>query len=112
MNINTIIANMRNGKVSTGNISIGEINQSNLVNNENRDEFLRLLNEIKTEVASLEEPSASEVVELIQEETKKKSWNKKFLSFMLDTLQKTSVTLAAKGLSTLTAKAIALLPLV
>lgn len=103
---------MGNGNVSTGNISIGEINQSNELHNESRDEFLGLVSEIKTEVASLKDASACEAVELIQEETKKKSWNKKVLSFMLDTLQKTSVTLAAKGLSTLAAKAIALIPFV
>jgi len=111
MNTNAIIANMGNGNVSTGNISIGEINQNNVANNGSRDEFLRLIDEIKTEVDSLEDVSASEAVKLMQEETKKKSWNKKILGFMLDTLQKTGVTLAAKGLSTLTAKAIAFLPM-
>ena len=106
MNTNAIIANMGNGNVSTGNISIGEINQDNVANNGSRDEFLRLIDEIKTEVDSLEDVSASEAVKLMQEETKK------ILGFMLDTLQKTGVTLAAKGLSTLTAKAIAFLPMV
>lgn len=112
MNINAVIANMGNGNVTTGNVSTGNIHQEYFANNVNGEEFLKLLQEIKQEVNMLGDKSANEAIELIQEETKKKSWNKKILKFTLDSLQKTGVTLAAHGLCTLVSKAYALLPLI
>ena len=112
MDINAVIANMGNGNVTTGNVSTGNIHQEYFANNVNGEEFLKLLQEIKQEVNMLGDKSANEAIELIQEETKKKSWNKKLLEFMLDSLQKTGATLAAQGLCALVSKACALLPLI
>lgn len=112
MDINAVIVNMGNGNVSTGNISTGNIHQENNVNNTSREEFLKLLQEIKHEVILLGDKSANDAVEFIQEETKKKSWNRKFLEFTLDSLQKTGVTLAAQGLCALVSKACTLLPFI
>lgn len=112
MNMNAVIANMGSGNVTTGNISIGNIQQGNNVNTANSEEFLKLLQEIKQEVNLLGDKSANEAIELIQEETKKKSWSKKLLSLALDSLQKTGVTFAAQGLCALVSKASALLPFI
>lgn len=112
MDINAVLVNMGNGNISTGNITTGNIHQENNVNDTSREEFLKLLQEIKHEVILLGDRSANDAVELIQEETKKKSWNKKILEFALDSLQKTGVTLVAKGLCTLASKACTLLPLI
>ena len=112
MDINAVIANMGNGNVTTGNISAGGIHQGHRGNNANRGEFLKLLQEIKHEVILLGDKGANDAVGILQEETKKKSWNKKLLEFMLDSLQKTGATLAAQGLCALVSKACALLPLI
>lgn len=112
MDINAVIVNMGNGNISTGNITTGNIHQENYVNNANSEEFLKLLQEIKQEINLLGDKTANEAIELIQEETKKKTWNKKLLEFALDSLQKTGVTLAAQGLCALVSKACALLPLI
>lgn len=111
MNINAIIANTGNGNVTTGNISTGDIQQKICIDNEQRKEFLLLLEEMMKEAESLNDSTAAKAVVLIQDETKKESWNKKIIKFALDTIQKTAVTLAAQGLSLLVSKAIALLPL-
>lgn len=112
MNINAIIANTGNGNVTTGNISTGDIRQKINVDDEQRKEFLGILEKIKQEVDSLGDSTSIEAVELIQEEAKKESWNKKIMKFALDTIQKTGVTLAAKGLTALAGKAISLLTLI
>lgn len=112
MNVNAIIANMGNGNVSTGNIITGDVRQTNTVNNEKMAEFIKVLNELKTSVDAFGDKTAKQTVELIQEETKKNTWDKKVIGFMLDTLQKTGVALAAKGLAPLVSKALALLPLI
>lgn len=112
MNINAIIANTGSGNVTTGNIFTGEIHQEINIDDEQRKEFLILLEKIKQEVDSLGDSTSIEAVELVQEETKKESWNKKIMKFALDTIQKTGVTLAAKGLTTLAGKAISLLTLI
>lgn len=112
MNINSVIANLGNGNITTGDITTGDIHQKNNVNNANHDEFLKILKELKCEIEKLNDSSAKEAIELIQEETKKESWNKKLIKFALDTVQKVGVTLAAKGVITLGSKAMALLPLI
>lgn len=109
MNINAIIANTGNGSVTTGNISTGDITQEINVTSEQRKEFFALLKGIKQEVEALGDSTAIEAVDLIQEETMKESWNKKIMKFALDTVQKTGVALAAKGLYALASKAISLL---
>mgnify|MGYP004505761935 CR=1 FL=1 len=112
MNINSVVANLGNGNVATGNITTGDIRQENNVNSESRKDFLKVLEELKREVETLKDNSAKEAVELIHEETKKDSWNKKVIKFALDTVQKIGVTLAAKGVVALGSKALALLPLI
>lgn len=112
MDINAVIANLGNGNVTTGNITTGDIHKETIVTNEDREEFMRIIEELKREIETLKDDSSKEAVDLIQEETKKDSWNKKLIKFALDTVQKTGVTLAAKGIISLGAKAIALLPLV
>ena len=112
MRINAIIANTGNGTVTTGDVNTGDIHQENSAMDRNRDEFLKILQGIKSEVQSIGDNSAKEAVEIIQNEIHKESWNKKIMNFMLDSLQKTGVTLAAKGLETLVSQALALLPLI
>ena len=112
MDINTVIANLGNGNVTTGNITTGDIHKETKVANEYREEFMRIIEELKREIETLNDNSSKETVDLIQEETKKDSWNKKLIKFALDTVQKTGVTLAAKVIVSLGAKAIALLPFV
>ncbi|WP_308274494.1 hypothetical protein [Prevotella sp.] len=112
MDINAVIANLGNGNVTTGNITTGDIHKETNVANEYREEFMRIIEELKREIETLNDNSSKEVVDFIQEETKKDSWNKKLIKFALDTVQKTGVTLAAKGIISLGAKAIALLPFV
>lgn len=112
MDINAVIANLGNGNVTTGNITTGDIRKETIVTNEHREEFLKIIEELKREIDTLNDNSSREVVDLIQEETKKDSWNKKLIKFALDTVQKTGVTLAAKGIVSLGTKAMTLLPLV
>lgn len=112
MDINTVIANLGNGNVTTGNITTGDIHKETKVANEYREEFMRIIEELKREIETLNDNSSKEAVDLIQEETKNDSWNKKLIKFALDTVQKTGVTLAAKVIVSLGAKAIALLPFV
>lgn len=112
MDINAVIANLGNGNVTTGNITTGDIHKETNVANESREEFMRIIEELKREIEILNDNSSKKAVDMIQEETKKDSWNKKLIKFALDTVQKTGVTLAAKGIISLGAKAIALLPLV
>lgn len=112
MDINAVIANLGNGNVTTGNITTGDIRKETIVTNGYREEFQKIIEELKREIETLNDNSSKEAVDLIQEETKKNSWNKKLIKFALDTVQKTGVTLAAKGIISLGAKAIALLPLV
>lgn len=112
MNVNAIIANTGNGNVSTGNISVEDVKQEINVDNEQRKDFLVLLEKIKQEVEALGDSTSIEAIVLIQEETKKESWNKKVMKFALDTVQKVGVTLAAQGLTSLVTNAIALLPLI
>lgn len=112
MDINAVIANLGNGNVTTGNITTGDIHKENIVTNGYREEFQKIIEELKREIETLNDNSSKEAVDLIQEETKKDSWNKKLIKFALDTVQKTGVTLAAKGIVSLGAKAIALLPFV
>lgn len=112
MDINAVIANLGNGNVTTGNIRTGDIRKETIVTNRYREEFMRIIEELKREIETLNDNSSKDAVELIQEETKKDSWNKKLIKFALDTVQKTGVTLAAKGIVSLGAKAMALLPFV
>ena len=112
MDINAVIANLGNGNVTTGNITTGDIHKETIVTNGYREEFQKIIEELKREIATLNDNSSKEAVDLIQEETKKDSWNKKLIKFALDTVQKTGVTLAAKVIVSLGAKAIALLPFV
>lgn len=112
MDINAVIANLGNGNVTTGNITTGDIHKETIVTNEYREEFMRIIEELKREIEILNDNSSKDAVDLIQEETKKDSWNKKLIKFALDTIQKTGVTLAAKGIVALGAKAITLLPFV
>ena len=112
MDINTVIANLGNGNVTTGNITTGDIHKETIVTNGYREEFQKIIEELKREIETLNDNSSKEAVDLIQEETKKDSWNKKLIKFALDTVQKTGVTLAAKVIVSLGAKAIALLPFV
>ena len=112
MNINSVIANLGNGNTTTGNITTGDILQENKVVNENREEFLRILEELKHDIEALNDDSAKEAVELIHEEVKSDFWNKKLIKFALDTVQKVGVTLAAEGVVALGSKALALLPLI
>ena len=112
MDINAVIANLGNGNVTTGNITTGDIHKEANVTNEYREEFMRIIEELKREIETLNDNSSKEAVDLIQEETKKDSWNKKLIKFALDTVQKAGVTLAAKVIVSLGAKAIALLPFV
>lgn len=112
MNINAIIANTGNGSITTGNISTGDIDQSNEIVNANKDEFVKILNELQKLVEDLGDSYSQKTVELIQDETKSPTWNKKVIEFMLDSLQETGVTLAAKGLVSIVSKAITLLPLI
>lgn len=112
MDINAIIANLGNGNVTTGNITTGDIRKETIVTNEHREEFLKIIEELKREIETLNENSSREALDLIREETKKDSWNKKLMKFALDTIQKTGVTLAAKGIVSLGAKAMALLSFV
>lgn len=112
MDINAVIANLGNGNVTTGNITTGDIHKETNVANESREEFMRIIEELKREIGTLNDNSSKEAVNLIQEETKKDSWNKNLLKFALDTVQETGVTLAAKVIVSLGAKAIALLPFV
>ena len=109
MDINAVIANFGNGNVTTGNITTGDIRKETIVTNEHREEFMRIIEELKREIETLNDNSSKDAVDLIQEETKKDSWNKKLIKFALDTVQKTGVTLAAKGIVALGAKAITLL---
>lgn len=112
MDINAVIANLGNGNVTTGNITTGDIHKETIVTNGYREEFQKIIEELKREIETLNDNSSKEAVDLIQEETKKESWNKKLIKFALDTVQKTGVTLAAKVIVSLGAKAIALLPFV
>ncbi|WP_308230616.1 hypothetical protein [uncultured Prevotella sp.] len=112
MDINAVIANLGNGNVTTGNITTGDIHKETIVTNGYREEFQKIIEELKREIETLNDNSSKEAVDLIQEETKKDSWNKKLIKFALDTVQKTGVTLAAKVIVSLGAKAIALLPFV
>lgn len=112
MDINAVIANLGNGNVTTGNITTGDIHKEAIVTNEHREEFMRIIEELKREIETLKDDSSKEAVDLILEETKKEAWNKKLIKFALDTVQKTGVTLAAKVIVSLGAKAIALLPFV
>ena len=112
MDINAVIANLGNGNVTTGNITTGDIHKETIVTNGYREEFQIIIEELKREIETLNDNSSKEAVDLIQEETKKDSWNKKLIKFALDTVQKTGVTLAAKVIVSLGAKAIALLPFV
>lgn len=112
MDINAVIANLGNGNVTTGNITTGDIYKETNVANESREEFMRIIEELKREIETLNDNSSKEAVNLIQEETNKDSWNKNLIKFALDTVQKTGVTLAAKVIVSLGAKAMALLPLV
>lgn len=111
MKINAIIANTGNGDVTTGNVSIGDIHQENGSKDEHRAEFLEILQEISEEIKSFHDDSVSNVVKTIQEETKRGKRSKKALKFALETLQKTGVTMAAQGLTSLVSKALKLLPL-
>mgnify|MGYP004494974425 FL=1 len=112
MDINAVIANLGNGNVTTGNITTGDIHKETIVTNGYREEFQKIIEELKREIETLNDNSSKEAVDLIQEETKKDSWNKKLIKFALDTVQKTGVTLAVKVIVSLGAKAIALLPFV
>ena len=112
MDINAVIANLGNGNVTTGNITTGDIHKETIVTNGYREEFQKIIEELKREIETLNDNYSKEAVDLIQEETKKDSWNKKLIKFALDTVQKTGVTLAAKVIVSLGAKAIALLPFV
>lgn len=112
MDINAVIANLGNGNVTTGNITTGDIHKETIVTNGYREEFQKIIEELKREIETLNDNSSKEAVDLILEETKKDSWNKKLIKFALDTVQKTGVTLAAKVIVSLGAKAIALLPFV
>lgn len=112
MDINAVIANLGNGNVTTGNITTGDIHKETIVTNGYCEEFQKIIEELKREIETLNDNSSKEAVDLIQEETKKDSWNKKLIKFALDTVQKTGVTLAAKVIVSLGAKAIALLPFV
>ena len=112
MDINAVIANLGNGNVTTGNITTGDIHKETIVTNGYREEFQKIIEELKREIETLNDNSSKEAVNLIQEETEKDSWNKNLIKFALDTVQKTGVTLAAKVIVSLGAKAIALLPFV
>lgn len=112
MDINAVIANLGNGNVTTGNITTGDIRKETIVTNGYREEFQKIIEELKREIETLNDNSSKEAVDLIQEEIKKDSWNKKLIKFALDTVQKIGVTLAAKGIVSLGAKAMTLLPLV
>lgn len=112
MDINAVIANLGNGNVTTGNITTGDIRKETIVTNGYREEFQKIIEELKREIETLNDNSSKEAVDLIQEEIKKDSLNKKLIKFALDTVQKIGVTLAAKGIVSLGAKAMALLPFV
>ena len=108
MDINAVIANLGNGNVTTGNITTGDIRKETIVTNGYREEFQKIIEELKREIETLNDNSSKEAVDLIQEEIKKDSLNKKLIKFALDTVQKIGVTLAAKGIVSLGAKAMAL----
>ena len=109
--INAVIANLGNGNVTTGNISIGDIHQENNITNENCNKFLRILEELTRETETLKNQSVKEALESIQKETTKKtSWNWNLIKFALDTIQKVGVSLAAKGMIALSSKAMDMLP--
>ena len=79
MDINAVIANFGNGNVTTGNITTGDIRKETIVTNEHREEFMRIIEELKREIETLNDNSSKDAVDLIQEETKKDSWNKKLI---------------------------------
>lgn len=110
MNVNSVIANLGNGNVTTDDIITGDIHQETHVTNEHREEFLHILEELKSEIDKLQNPSAREAVEIIQDETKKEIWDSRIIKFALDTVQKIGVTLASKAIITLGSKALSLLP--
>lgn len=79
MDINAVIANLGNGNVTTGNITTGDIHKETIVTNGYREEFQKIIEELKREIETLNDNSSKEAVDLIQEEIKKDSWNKKLV---------------------------------
>lgn len=47
MDINAVIANLGNGNVTTGNITTGDIHKETIVTNGYREEFQKIIEELK-----------------------------------------------------------------
>lgn len=112
VDINAVIANLGNGNVTTGNIVTGDIRKEANASDKYRKEFLKVLEELQREIALLDDKSSKEAVELIEKEIQKDSWDKKLIKFLLDTVQKTGVTLASEGIISLGTKAVGLLQMI
>ena len=100
-NINGIVVNTGSGNITTGNITTGDITQTINVPSHVKEEFLELLDKMKKETQELGNEQAIEAVSIVEEETKKKSWNKKTMTFALDVVNNIAANLAANGLTTL-----------
>ena len=70
MDINAVIANLGNGNVTTGNITTGDIHKETIVTNGYREEFQKIIEELKREIETLNDNSSKEAVDLIQEDRK------------------------------------------
>lgn len=110
-NINGIVVNTGSGNVTTGNINTGDITQRINVPSDVREEFLDLLNKLKVEAQKVGNEQAIEAVGIVEEETKKGSWNKRTITFALDVVKNIAANLAANGLTTLATYGMSLLSL-
>ena len=57
MDINAVIANLGNGNVTTGNITTGDIHKETIVTNGYREEFQKIIEELKREIETLNDNS-------------------------------------------------------
>lgn len=110
-NINGIVVNTGSGNVTTGNINTGDITQTINVPSDVMEEFLDLLNKLKMEAQKLGNELAIEAVGIVEEETKKESWNKRTMTFALDVIKNIAANIAANGLATLATYGMSLLSL-
>lgn len=74
MDINAVIANLGDGDVTTGNITTGDIRKETIVTNEHREEFLKIIEELKREIETLNENTSREALDLIREDLEQETY--------------------------------------
>lgn len=108
-NINAAVVATDSASVATGDVKVENSYIGNVAYSENQKEFLALLEKMDKLLSNVNNDDLKDSLELVNAESKKKSWNKKLMTMGLNAMKGVANGLVVEGLMELIDKGITLL---